>query len=178
MSTTLNFRERFREENISKSYSGKLHFVFITLWCLAGIIVCVLNIYQPTLKQLLIIPITFLYTNLFEYIGHRFPMHHRYNALKPVFKRHTLQHHHFFTDEHMNCDTVNDFKIILFPPVLLIFFSLFFVLHDAYSATERKRMTCFFMAVFSMFAAGASAIFSIAGFAFSILGIGVTAVGV
>ena len=128
MSTTLNFRERFREENISKSYSGKIHFVFITLWCLGGITLCALNIHQPTLKQLLIIPITFLYTNLFEYIGHRFPMHHRYNALKPVFKRHTLQHHHFFTDEHMNCDSLNDFKIILFPPVLLIFFSLFFVL--------------------------------------------------
>lgn len=128
MSTTLTFRERFREENIGKHYSGKLHFVFITLWCALGIGVCVYYLQQPTLKQLLIIPITFLYTNLFEYIGHRFPMHHRYALLKAVFKRHTLQHHHFFTNENMNCDTLRDFKIILFPPVLLIFFSLFFVL--------------------------------------------------
>jgi len=127
MSVTLTFRQRFREENISKNYSGKLHLVFITLWCSVGILACALNIHQATSKQLLIIPITFLYTNLFEYIGHRFPMHHRYNLLKAVFKRHTLQHHHFFTDAHMNCDSFNDFKIILFPPVLLIFFSLFFV---------------------------------------------------
>jgi hypothetical protein len=127
MPTITTFRERFREENIGKNYSGKLHFVFITVWCLAGISVCVFYIHQPTWKQVLIIPLTFLYTNLFEYIGHRFPMHHQYQSLKAVFKRHTVQHHHFFTNEHMNCDSVNDFKIILFPPVLLIFFSLFFV---------------------------------------------------
>ena len=55
-------------------------------------------------------------------------MHHRTRFLQAVFKRHTLQHHHFFTNEHMNYDSVNDFKIVLFPPVLLIFFSAFFVL--------------------------------------------------
>lgn len=128
MSTTHNFRERFRQENIGSAYSGKIHFIFITLWCITGISACVYYLQQPTLKQLLIIPITFLYTNLFEYIGHRFPMHHRYKPLQAVFKRHTLQHHHFFTDAEMECDSLNDFKIILFPPVLLIFFSLFFVL--------------------------------------------------
>ncbi len=128
MSVTDTFRQRFREENIGTSYSGKLHFVFITLWCVAGISVCMYYVSHPTLKQLLVVPLTFLYTNFFEYIGHRYPMHHRYQALKAVFKRHTMQHHHFFTNEQMNCDTVNDFKIILFPPVLLIFFSVFFVL--------------------------------------------------
>ncbi len=128
MSVTDTFRQRFREENIGTSYSGKLHFVFITLWCVAGISVCMYYVSNPTLKQLLVVPLTFLYTNFFEYVGHRYPMHHRYQALKAVFKRHTMQHHHFFTNEQMNCDTVNDFKIILFPPVLLIFFSVFFVL--------------------------------------------------
>ncbi len=122
------FRERFREEYIGKNYSGKIHLVFINLWCVAGIIICAVNIHQPTGKQWLVIPFTFLYTNLFEYFGHRYPMHHQYGKLKAVFKRHTLQHHHFFTNESMNCDSVNDFKIILFPPVLLIFFSMFFVL--------------------------------------------------
>ena len=122
------FRQRFREENIGKNYRGLVHLAFINLWCVAGIVVCAVNIKQPTVWQWLVIPATFLYTNLFEYIGHRFPMHHRHNALKAVFKRHTLQHHHFFTNENMNCDSPADFKIILFPPVLLIFFSAFFVM--------------------------------------------------
>ena len=125
------FRQRFRAEFITDGYSGKLHLTFINLWCLAGIITCDLNIHHPTLKQFLVIPLTFLYTNMFEYFGHRYPMHHRYTALKAVFKRHTLQHHHFFTNAQMNCDSANDFKIILFPPVLLVFFSLFFVLPAA-----------------------------------------------
>ena len=128
MSTTPDFRQRFRQEYIGKYYSGKLHVAFITLWCLSGIVACVYYIHQPTVKQLLVIPLTFLYTNLFEYLGHRFPMHHRTKFLHAVFKRHTLQHHHFFTNEYMNFDSINDFKIVLFPPVLLIFFSLFFVL--------------------------------------------------
>jgi hypothetical protein len=127
MDRTLIFRQRFREENIGKNYSGKAHLVFINLWCITGIVVCALNIHQPSLKQWLVVPLTFLYTNLFEYFGHRYPMHHRYALLKAVFKRHTQQHHHFFTDEQMNCDSARDFKIILFPPVLLIFFSLCFV---------------------------------------------------
>jgi hypothetical protein len=125
------FRQRFRKEYIGAGYSGKLHLVFINLWCLAGIAICAFNIHHPTFKQMLVVPLTFIYTNLFEYIGHRFPMHHRYGALKAVFKRHTLQHHHFFTNVLMNCDSLNDFKIILFPPVLLVFFSVLFVLPAA-----------------------------------------------
>ena len=128
MSTTTDFRRRFREEFIGKHYSGKLHVLFINVWCLSGIAACVYFIHQPTVKQLLVIPITFLYTNLFEYLGHRCPIHHRTKFLQAVFKRHTLQHHHFFTDRYMDFDSVNDFNIVLFPPVLLVFFSLFFVL--------------------------------------------------
>ncbi len=125
------FRQRFRQEFIKPSYSGKLHLLFINIWCLAGIIACAFNIHHPTVKQICIIPFTLLYTNLFEYLGHRYPMHHRYEALKAVFKRHTLQHHHFFTTNSMNCESPADFKIILFPPVLLIFFSVLFVLPAA-----------------------------------------------
>jgi hypothetical protein len=127
------FRARFRTENIGGNYSGKAHLLFINIWCLAGIIICALHIHHPTFKQWLIVPLTFIYTNLFEYFGHRYPMHHRYKLLQAVFRRHTMQHHHFFTDEHMNCDTSRDFKIILFPPVLLIFFSVCFVAPVAFA---------------------------------------------
>ena len=127
MVSNAQFRKQFRAENVGKHYSGKVHFAFITLWCAVAISMCIYFVHQPTWLQLLVIPITFLYTNLFEYIGHRFPMHHHTKLLKAVFRRHTLQHHKFFTDEHMDYDNVNDFKIVLFPPVLLVFFSAFFV---------------------------------------------------
>jgi len=55
-------------------------------------------------------------------------MHHKRKHLEKVFQRHTLQHHHFFTHENMNCKDHRDFKVVLFPPVLLVFFFFCFVL--------------------------------------------------
>jgi hypothetical protein len=70
----------------------------------------------------LTVPLAFLYSNLSEYLGHRFPMHHRYPGLGLVFRRHTLQHHRFFTDEAMPFETPRDLRAVLFPPLLVAFF--------------------------------------------------------
>ena len=49
-------------------------------------------------------------------------MHHPRPGLGLLFERHTRQHHHFFTHETMSVDATRDFKIVLFPPVMLVFF--------------------------------------------------------
>lgn len=122
MKETDTFRETYRTQEIGKNYSGKLHFWFTTLWCLSLIITCILLIKQPTWKELLIIPIGFIYINLAEYFGHKGPMHHRSKRLEKVFIRHSLQHHRFFTKENFSFDSSKDIKAVLFPPVLLLFF--------------------------------------------------------
>ncbi|MFN8284864.1 MAG: hypothetical protein U0U67_16695 [Chitinophagales bacterium] len=127
MQTTEAYRNEYRVTEISKNYSGKLHFAFTSIWCLVLIAACIYFIHQPTWKELLIIPITFLYINLAEYFGHKGPLHNRKKRLDKVFKRHTLQHHRFFTNDNMQCDSVQDFKVILFPPVLILFFFIAFV---------------------------------------------------
>lgn len=76
----------------------------------------------------LTIPLTFLYANLSEYLGHRGPMHHKTRLLAAIFERHTVQHHAFFTDDAMTFDTSRDFKAVLFPPILLFFFISCFAL--------------------------------------------------
>jgi len=43
-------------------------------------------------------------------------------ALALLFERHTEQHHRFFTDEAMSYEGRRDYKMVLFPPVMLIFF--------------------------------------------------------
>lgn len=68
------------------------------------------------------IPLTFLYANLVEYLGHRGPMHRKTRFLGRVFERHTIEHHSFFTDEAISYDTSKDYKAVLFAPVLLVFF--------------------------------------------------------
>ncbi len=70
----------------------------------------------------LTIPLTFLYANLSEYLGHRGPMHHKTRFLTKVFERHALEHHAFFTDEAATFDSSQDYKAVLFPPILLFFF--------------------------------------------------------
>jgi len=74
----------------------------------------------------LTVPFTFLYANLAEYWGHRGPMHHPTRGLKLIFKRHTKQHHRFFTNEEMGFDTSQDYKAVLFPPLMIMFFMLGF----------------------------------------------------
>ena len=77
---------------------------------------------RPSWLELLTVPVSFLIANLAEYFGHKGPMHRKAAGLGIVFRRHTLEHHHFFTHQAMSFESTRDFKMVLFPPVLLIFF--------------------------------------------------------
>ena len=63
-----------------------------------------------------------LYANLAEYLGHRGPMHRPVRGLKLLYERHAKQHHRFFTDQAMAFDSSRDFKAVLFPPLMIVFF--------------------------------------------------------
>jgi len=78
------YRAAYRATEIGEHYSGRLHFWFTTLWCMTLIGTCIIFIHHPTWKELLIIPVGFLYINFGEYIGHRGPMHHRKQAFEKV----------------------------------------------------------------------------------------------
>jgi len=121
-STTASYRARYRAEKIGRWYSGWAHFAFTNLSSLAVIAFAIGRVRHPSWKELLVIPIGFLISNAVEYLGHRGPMHRRRSGLGIVFRRHTLEHHHFFTDELMSYEGSRDFKVVLFPPVMLLFF--------------------------------------------------------
>jgi hypothetical protein len=116
------WRDRFRSEKIGPRYSGWLHFGFTTCGSLAVIVFAASRLHDVRPCEWALVPIFFLIANFGEYLGHRGPMHHRRNGLGLVFERHTLQHHRFFTVEAMTCASSRDYKIILFPPVMLVFF--------------------------------------------------------
>jgi hypothetical protein len=81
----------------------------------------------PSALELLTVPLTFLYANWVEYVGHRGPMHRRGRSAiaRDIFQRHGVDHHRFFTDEAMSMDSLRDAKIVLFPPILFgVFFGL------------------------------------------------------
>jgi hypothetical protein len=121
------FRARTRAELLGPRYSGWLHFGFVNALALSVIAFAAMQLQHPR-RSLLTVPITFLYANLVEWLAHRGPMHNRRRLLGLVFERHTLMHHHFFTHDSMQLESTRDFKMVLFPPVLLIFFFGLFAL--------------------------------------------------
>jgi hypothetical protein len=109
----------------SPRYRGGLHAAFTASFGLAVFAIALSRVHAPTLAQLSVVPLTFLYANLIEWRMHKGPMHHRTQALSLVHKRHTLEHHRFFTREEMALEGHRDVKMVLFPPLLIFFFALF-----------------------------------------------------
>ncbi|MDJ0698689.1 MAG: sterol desaturase family protein [Woeseiaceae bacterium] len=115
-------REAFRERRIGPRYSGPLHLATTTSVSLLVALASALMLDDVRPLEWLTIPLTFLYANLSEYLGHRGPMHHKTRFLTKVFERHSIEHHSFFTHEAATFDSSRDYKAVLFPPILLIFF--------------------------------------------------------
>ena len=115
-------RRTFRERRIGPSYSGPLHLATTISISLLVALASAAMLEDIALLEWLTIPATFLYANLSEYLGHRGPMHHKTRFLTKVFERHSIEHHSFFTSEVATFDSSQDYKAVLFPPILLIFF--------------------------------------------------------
>jgi hypothetical protein len=116
------FREEYRTHEIGPRYRGWLHFGFTTIGSLAVLAFAVSRVSGAAPLEWLTVPVAFLFANFAEYLGHRGPMHHRRRPLRILFERHTKQHHQFFTHEAMAYESSRDFKMVLFPPAMLVFF--------------------------------------------------------
>lgn len=121
-----HFRAHYRSTLIGPRYRGWAHFAFTVSVTSALIALGISQLEHVRPWEWLTVPLTFLYANIAEYLGHRGPMHHPRRSLGLVFERHTRQHHRFFTDTRMEFDSPRDFKAVLFPPVLVTFFLLAF----------------------------------------------------
>lgn len=120
-------REERRTGYIGPRYSGLLHLAFTSLLGLS-VIAFALSRVHGARWELLVVPATFLYANWVEYRGHRGPMHKPVKLLRWVYERHSLSHHAFFTREAMCAESTRDFKMVLFPPALVLFFFGLFAL--------------------------------------------------
>jgi len=115
------FRERYRA-SIGPRYRGWLHFATTTIGSLAAIGFAISRVHAPSALELAAIPVFFLFANIAEYFGHRGPMHHRRRGLSIVFQRHTLEHHQFYRHDAMAAESPRDYKMVLFPPIMFVFF--------------------------------------------------------
>jgi hypothetical protein len=117
-----DYRARFRREEIGPAYRGWLHFGFTSVVSLGVILLSISRLEGVGALEWLTVPLVLLYANLAEYLGHRGPMHRPVRGLKLIYQRHAKQHHRFFTDQAMAFDGTRDFKAVLFPPLMIVFF--------------------------------------------------------
>lgn len=117
-----NFRAHYRASEIPARYRGWAHFAFTTTGSLAVIAFAATRVHGVLWHHWLTLPLTFVFANLVEYWGHKNVMHVPRPGLRLIHKRHTLQHHHFYTHDAMAAESPRDFKMTLFPPILLVFF--------------------------------------------------------
>ncbi len=115
------FRDDFRQR-ISPWYSGLAHVAMIYAIGLAGIWYFVQQVSRPAWYEWLIVPVAFVLANVFEWWLHRYVMHRPIKGLMGIYKRHTLAHHQFFTQDMPTIDSTRDFRIVFFPPYALITF--------------------------------------------------------
>jgi hypothetical protein len=121
------FRARVRER-MPRHYSGIAHFAFTSTVSLAIIVGCVAQLRGLHLWELLVVPATFLFANTVEYRAHKGVMHHRRRGFGLIFERHTPTHHHFYTHQAMAAASPRDYYLVLFPPILIVFFFGLFAL--------------------------------------------------
>lgn len=112
------FREDYRRESIPSSYRGWRHLAVTSTLCLAAAAIACLGLDSLHPLELLTIPIAWVFANLVEYLVHRGPMHRLRPGLGRLYKRHTSEHHRFFSREMMAVDETRDFQVTLFPPWL------------------------------------------------------------
>jgi hypothetical protein len=122
------YRARYRREEVGPRYRGRLHLTFTVSLCVLVIAGCVGALDAVGPREWLTVPLTFLYANLVEYFGHRGPMHHPVRGLGLIFRRHAGQHHRFFRDDAMAFDGPDDYKAVLFPAVMILFYLAGFAL--------------------------------------------------
>lgn len=116
------YRASFHEQMTPRYYVGELHLAGTVTLSLAVIAGCIALLDNVGAWEWLALPVALVYANLVEYFGHRYPMHRRMPGLGLIFRRHSAQHHRFFTDADMSFDTSRDFKAVLFPLALIAFY--------------------------------------------------------
>ena len=121
------FRAQYKEK-IARWYSGWGHLLSIFIPGLLVVGFCVSEIESLTIFEFLVaIPLLIFY-NFCEWWLHKNAMHRPIKGLGgilfPVFKRHTHQHHQYFSSIRMSYDSNKEWRIVLFPPYALILFMI------------------------------------------------------
>ncbi|MDD3763768.1 MAG: sterol desaturase family protein [Nevskiales bacterium] len=112
------FRAEYQQK-ISPRYSGWLHGAWIAGAGLGYIGVVLAQVDRGGWAWLSF-AVAFAVANLGEWALHRYVLHRRIPALSALWHRHTVEHHHYFTQDCMTVDSHREYRIIFFPPYAVL----------------------------------------------------------
>lgn len=121
------FRQRYRA-GIAAWYSPWLHGGFVLAWGLGVVAMLLGQVQGGPGWAWLAVPVALCGFNAGEYFIHKNLGHHKRAWAKLFYQRHTGDHHSFFVEGRMHFEQSRDFRVIFFPPWLVVVFSVAVVL--------------------------------------------------
>jgi sterol desaturase/sphingolipid hydroxylase (fatty acid hydroxylase superfamily) len=94
----------------------------VLLYCVTAIGVALAQVEAWSVLYVLVAPCAYVFANLVEYTVHRFLMHRVRWPLEFLYRRHSGEHHRFFTRHRMEVDSLRDLPAVIFPARVSLFF--------------------------------------------------------
>jgi hypothetical protein len=133
------FRQQYRA-GIVKSYRGWIHMLSVLAVGLGTIIYALSQLQSAAWVEWMVFPLTMLMVNFAEYYAHRWLGHKKTKYGKLFYSRHTGDHHSFFLEHSMNYETVQDWRVVLFPLYLIFAFLFGLILPVGFVLSEVVSM--------------------------------------
>ncbi len=115
----LQFRSKYRE-GISPLYNGFAHMLFVAIAGSFFVAFQFGNMDSFGVTHLLGLLATLLFWNFLEYLVHKQLGHHKRKPAAMFYKRHTGDHHSFFTEQYLVPESHKDWRVTLFPAWLVL----------------------------------------------------------
>ncbi|KVD80594.1 sterol desaturase [Burkholderia sp. ABCPW 14] len=130
------FRAHYRA-NVHPRYNAWLHGGFVLAYGIAAIAFFLKDVARVSAFQWATVPFTFLLFNWLEFTVHRHAGHFKRRFGAMFYRRHTGDHHSFFSSERMTYRDARDWRVILFPAWLIVVFSVgLFAVHAVLSRID------------------------------------------
>jgi hypothetical protein len=81
----------------------------------AVFVIALVHIHDVTPKDLVVVPVTLLLSNYFEYRVHKKLLHRRLFPFQILYDRHTPEHHVVYIESDMSIRSTREFKLVLLP---------------------------------------------------------------
>ncbi|SDI80874.1 Fatty acid hydroxylase superfamily protein [Ferrimonas sediminum] len=117
------FQQRYRQ-GVSPAYRGPWHAAAVALFGSGVMALALVQLESVSGWQWWTVAVALLVANVLEYVAHRWLGHRRTRILPLFYQRHSGDHHRFFTHQDLLCRDSRDWRVVLFPPYLILVISL------------------------------------------------------